>query len=64
MRINIPNIVFVVLSSRNSVSRYNDAAFYYAEMTKGWANWETAKKAATSALADYMKEISRLMTIT
>jgi hypothetical protein len=40
---NIPNVVFVDLSSRSSARRYNDAAFYYAEMTKRRANWENWK---------------------
>jgi hypothetical protein len=53
---NIPNVVFVDLSSRSSARRYNDAAFYYAEMTKRRANWENWERASTAALADYMRE--------
>ena len=52
---NVPNVVFVDLS-RSSARRYNDAAFYYAEMTKKRANWETWEKASTAALADYMRQ--------
>jgi hypothetical protein len=53
---NIPNVVFVDLSTRGSARRYNDAAFYYAEMTKRRANWENWEKSATAAVADYMRE--------
>jgi hypothetical protein len=52
---NVPNVVFVDLS-RSSARRYNDAAFYYAEMTKKRANWENWEKASTTALADYMRQ--------
>jgi len=53
---NIPNVVFVDLHSRSSARRYNDAAFYYAEMTKKRANWGNWEKAATAAVADYMRQ--------
>jgi hypothetical protein len=52
---NVPNVVFVDLS-RSSARRYNDAAFYYVEMTKKRANWENWEKASTTALADYMRQ--------
>jgi hypothetical protein len=51
----VPNVVFVDLSSRGSARRYNDAAFYYAEMTKKRASWENWERSATTALADYMR---------
>ena len=52
---NIPNVVFVDLSRRYT-HRYDDAAFYYAEVAKKRANWENWEKASTVALADYMRE--------
>ena len=45
---NVPNVVFVDLS-RSSARRYNDAAFYYAEMTKKRANWENWEKASVGS---------------
>jgi hypothetical protein len=53
---NIPNVVFVDLSTRSSARRYNDAAFYYAELAQKRANWENWDRSVTTALADYMKE--------
>ena len=53
---NIPNVVFVDLSTRNSVRRYNGAAFYYAELAKKRGNWENWERSVTAALASYMKD--------
>jgi len=53
---NIPNVVFVDLSTRNSTRRYNNGAFYYAELEKKRQNWENWERAVTAALADYMRD--------
>ena len=41
---NVMGVVFVDLSKRHSVHRYNDSAFYYAELDKKRENWETGNK--------------------
>jgi len=56
---NMMGVVFVDLSKRHSVRRYNDSAFYYAELTKKRENWETWERAVTTAMADYTKESQR-----
>ena len=56
---NVMGVVFVDLSKRHSVRRYNDSTFYYAELAKKRENWQTWETAVTAALADYMKESQR-----
>jgi hypothetical protein len=53
---NIPNVVFIDLSTRNSARRYNNTVLYYAELTKKRESWENWDRTVTTALADYMKE--------
>jgi hypothetical protein len=52
---NIPNVIFVDLSTRGSARHYNNSALYYAEVAKKRENWEAWERAVTAALTDYMK---------